>query len=45
MLVELIDYYKSKIGINRILILLSSRTITKSLVGDVSSTILDFTIL
>jgi hypothetical protein len=45
MLVELINYYESKIGVDRILDLLSSRTITKSLFGDVSSTILEFTIL
>jgi hypothetical protein len=45
MLVELIDYYESKIGIDRILDLLSGRTITKSLFGDVSSTILEFIVL
>jgi hypothetical protein len=45
MLVELIDYHESKIGVDRILDLLSGRTIIKSLFGDVSSAILEFTVL
>jgi hypothetical protein len=44
MLVELIDYYESKIGVDRILDLLSGRTITTRY-GAVSSAILEITVL